>query len=218
MKYGIFCDLVFHFYTTVVNTNHTLPLLKCCKCFQPIYFACLAFECGVSVYTSSRVFHHKPTENFDFWICLFDRDRLSIRLLYIPPVIPVVECWLITHIFPPPARAVKGKRNVLVSLSTLSNQNRELYKEVVLSVRECAESRTLLLASSLVIIHNIHIKMKTQIQFKAYSLKGLIKHYQTFWCEMNLLIVHNSLRRNWGWMNSVIQKNNKSPWSLGWQQ
>lgn len=123
-------------------------------------------------------------------------------------------CWLITHIFPAPARAVKGKRNVLVSLSTLSNQNRELYKDVVLSVHECTESRTILFAASLVIIHNIHIKMKTQIQFKAYSLKGLIKHYQTFWCEINLLIVHNSLRRNWGWMNSGIQKNNKSPWSM----
>ena len=42
------------------------------------------------------------------------------------------------------AHAVKEKKDFLLSLPTLSNQDRELKKEVVWIARGCAESRTLL--------------------------------------------------------------------------
>ena len=43
-----------------------------------------------------------------------------------------------------PAHLVKQKEIVLVSLPTLSNQDRELYNKEVLSGCECSESRILL--------------------------------------------------------------------------
>ena len=41
--------------------------------------------------------------------------------------------WSVTHVSPSPAHVVKEKRNVLLSLPTLSNQDRELHKDMVLS-------------------------------------------------------------------------------------
>ena len=48
---------------------------------------------------------------------------------------------------PPSTHAAKEKIHVLVSLPTLSSQDRELQKEAVLSVHGCTESRILLSAA-----------------------------------------------------------------------
>ena len=42
----------------------------------------------------------------------------------------------VTHVSPPHAHVVKEERNVPVSLPTLSNQDRELHKDAVLSAVE----------------------------------------------------------------------------------
>ena len=75
---------------------------------------------------------------------------MSVYQLYIPTVITVIEyCISSPHLSFPllmPAHAVKEKRHFLVSLPTLSNQDRELNKEAVLSAHEYTESRILLFA------------------------------------------------------------------------
>ena len=50
-----------------------------------------------------------------------------------------------THVSPPPV--VIEKRRCLISLPTLSNQDRELHKEAGLSFCKCAEGRILLVAA-----------------------------------------------------------------------
>ena len=52
--------------------------------------------------------------------------------------------WSVAHVSSSLAHAVKEKRNVLVSLLTLSSQDRELHKVAVLSAHEHTE-RTILL-------------------------------------------------------------------------
>ena len=53
----------------------------------------------------------------------------------------------VTHVSPPTAHVVKEKMTFLVSLSTLSNLDRELHKAAVLSAREHTESWILLFAA-----------------------------------------------------------------------
>ena len=57
--------------------------------------------------------------------------------------------WSVIHVSPPPLMQETEKIHFLVSLPTLSNQDRELHKEVALSANEHAESRILLFATKL---------------------------------------------------------------------
>ena len=50
--------------------------------------------------------------------------------------------WSSTHVSSPPAHAVQEKIHFVVSLSSLSNDDRYFYKDVVLSAHEHTESRT----------------------------------------------------------------------------
>ena len=58
-----------------------------------------------------------------------------------------MSVWSVTQVSSPPAHAVKEKRNVLVSLLTLSNQDREFNNEVALSAHEHTKIRMLPLAA-----------------------------------------------------------------------
>ena len=48
---------------------------------------------------------------------------------------PEVSVWLVTHVSPPPCSCSN-----MVSLANLSNQDRELHKEAVLSAHERVEN------------------------------------------------------------------------------
>ena len=52
-----------------------------------------------------------------------------------------------TQVSPPPAHAVQEKIHFLISLPTLSNQDRDLHKGVLLSAPEYTESSILLFAA-----------------------------------------------------------------------
>ena len=58
-----------------------------------------------------------------------------------------IQARSVIQVSPHPAQAIKEENNFLVSLPTLSNQDRELHKVAVLSAHECTISKILLFAS-----------------------------------------------------------------------
>lgn len=93
--------------------------------------------------------HQDTVDAILFTIALYnDKDEqklkkthltLYVKWLYIPTVITIIKCLVSNLSLSSNCLCSKREKTFLVSLPILSNQDRWLYKEVVLSARECAE-------------------------------------------------------------------------------
>lgn len=73
---------------------------------------------------------------------------------------------------PPSTRAVEEKIHVLVSLPILSNQERELQKEAVLSPRGCTESRILQFAA---LSRDYHCWVRSEVSTQFVGLQSSLQ-------------------------------------------
>lgn len=71
--------------------------------------------------------------------CSFQSYHIILISRYFTSTSLIQNVWLITHVSLDLAHVVKEETHFLVSLPTLSNQERELHKEAVLSACEQAE-------------------------------------------------------------------------------